>query len=189
MTLLTLFPPTFAVDERIGTANGTNSAFGARYWRHHPRAAAIAAHEVREARMSALALLASLIVTTGLFYLFNPIPGTLWTRLAAGVLIGFLPYAAYTHLKSRRRDTNITGEATEAVVEAERYGMTLEAALAEGAHQLANSRSYADCFDPEDEPDILERLTTKLPAARRWVKRNRGLIDKAMRLQAAKAAA
>lgn len=187
MTLLTLFPPTFAVDKPMGGGgvNGRNNALGAKYWRYHPHAAAVAAQEVREARMQAIVLFGCItagIAAGGAAHWLHPLFSPLWASMLAGALLSFAPYAVYSMAsKARSANINLTGEATECVVREEYYGTPLVVALREGAFQL--SRYYSE-FEPEDEPAILEQLKAKVPAARKWVKRNRGLIEKAVRLQA-----
>jgi hypothetical protein len=50
MRVLTWFPLVLAVNKQPDGANGWNRYFLAVYWRYHPHAAAIAAHETFECR-------------------------------------------------------------------------------------------------------------------------------------------
>lgn len=143
MKLLTLFPPTVALANRpaswvsrVRVTNGKNNMLYVRYYAGHPRAAAIAMHELREARRK-------------------------WRN----------PFI-------NRFLLNVIGEVTEAVVERDHYGMSLDEALAEGARQLG---SYDGAPGYEARLDMLE---DEIPAAERWLRRNRRLVAKALRLQA-----
>lgn len=186
MTMLTLFPPTFAMDGPIGNSNGVNNAFRAKYWRYHPDAAAIAAHEVREARIGFLQFTAIAGVVGVLVHQVNPFADyDMASAIITDFLAGMVTWAGFYRLNSRKRDTNITGEATESVIEERYYGAVLETELRDGAWQLCNARSYARVFDPSDEETVYQRLLKKVPGARRWANRpwNQMLVRKALRLQ------
>lgn len=187
MKILTLLPPTFAVDNRPDGRNGSNMFLYAMYWRGHPRSPAIAMHEVHEARRSLpLSLLAVAVGASAMHFLGLPAfgPLDLPTTIIADLIGAMLVLLVYMMLPGRKKATNLAGEAVECVVEAKLYpdGRSYEAALAlyalEGARQM--HRGYGVGVSVAD---ALEQLSDRLDAAEAWVERNPKLLAKAQRLQ------
>lgn len=179
MKLLTMFPPTFALDNRPEGRNGSNMFLFAFFWRGHPHAAAIAAQEVAEARRSALpSLLTVALGAAAMHWLglpqFGPLdlPTTILADLI-GAMIGLLIFMS---LPGRSKATNIFGETVECVVESRLYAMTLEEALREGARQLERGYGVTSAYD---------KMRDRLPAAIKWVESNWSLIEKAERIRTA----
>lgn len=174
MTLLTFFPPTFVRSER-GDSNGSNHLGFAYYWRYHPFAAAIAAQEVREARMKLPYAGAGIVVGAGagaalLGFTLSASTFALW-----GLLIAM----ALSLRASFKRQLEIRGQGVECAVRERYYGTGLDTAIGEAARQLTRYPQFKGW--PAER--IAVALHTEQPIARKWMERNRGLVERAFKLQ------
>lgn len=172
--MLTWLPPTIIKDKRAGS-NGRNHLFHCWYWGGHEHAAAIAAHEMRECSAKAVRALIGLVVVGGLYaaaatYMGWPLIYGLPLALVFGMGLPLLTMRGYR--------LNTRGEATECVVRRDYYRMDLTDALEEGAEQL---RTYAGA--PSDGGKRLALLIDEIPAAEKWVRGHRAVIEKALKLQ------
>jgi hypothetical protein len=171
--VLTTFPLVIALDVKPSGKNGSNRAFYGSYWRGHPHSAAIAAHETRECRESTGQVLLGTAVALLLIFGLSMLLSLPLAALAFAPVIGYLYHRSFDSFAR-----NVRGEVTECVVESQRYGMSVDAALIEGAAQLMRYKGA-----PDNMLKILDMMTAELPAARAWVDKNDELVSKALNLQ------
>ena len=162
--MITILPPTIAVDKL--DANGTNWPFFAMVHKDANCFTSIAGQEIKEARRKMFTVLLFAIPAFVIPFFLGLHPLIYMCAPILTMLIVALP--------GYKRGTEFIGQTVESVIKRDWYNIPLEESLLANAKQLT---SYGQ-FDGWAVEKILDGLEDAVPAAEKWVKSNKGLIDK-----------
>jgi hypothetical protein len=172
LKILSLFPLIIGTKKKPFGSNGMNGPGFGFYWKNHPRAAAIAAHETFEARWALPFYLGSLIFGLTLCYFLLPDRPPIETLSWYGFTAMISPWLPL-FFPQFQRAANFRGEAVEIMVKCFWYGDNEIEMIAKGASQLGN---YPGA--PSTQEARVALLKSHLNKAYMWMIKNEQFIRK-----------
>jgi hypothetical protein len=181
MEVISLLPPTLMV-KSIDGANGRNWPFLALVERGHPFAAAIAAQEVREARLTARACLPGLLLGvagTAVALAVGLVPA-IPSALAFCALMTLCSTFASGNVLADDQDIELCGQAVECVVRRDEYATPLAQSIDDAAAQISHYPQFKGRRTWTTQR-LRDELTSRVSDAEHWARKNEKLIVRAFR--------